>query len=145
MGRVVSGCGWAGYGMRCDLLVNVLKVRPPSFPSRAWGNSLFSAASQNPFAHPHRLAGSSILLHTTLSLFKDRGHLLCQTPAGVVLLVRLDHWSQGNTWSTDSVVSLCPYKLLLTPYPSAREAWNISYKSDMSGPGSAVVTACGTR
>lgn len=78
MGRVVSGLGWVGYGMRCDLLVHALKVRPPSFPSRAWGNSLFSAAWQNPFARAHRLAGSSILACTTfVSFFSKTGSICC--------------------------------------------------------------------
>lgn len=30
MGRIVSGLGGVGYGIRCDLSVHALKVRPPT-------------------------------------------------------------------------------------------------------------------
>lgn len=79
------------------------------FASRAWGNSLFSAAWQNPFANAHRLAGSSILVCTTLSLSLQRpGAFVVPDSSGSDVTCETYLWCQGKAW-TDSLVSLCPY------------------------------------
>lgn len=115
MGRVVSDLGWVSYGYEVWSFSKCSESETSQLCKQGLGVIVFSQQHDKiPLPMPTRWLAAP-LSHAPLCffLFKDRGHLLCQTPMGVMLLVRLDCWSQGNA-GTDSVVSLCPYKLLLT-------------------------------